>query len=73
MNAKPVLFTNANLIDGSGIPLSTEPFSVLVSGNVIETVAQQSQYTIPEGVEIIDLQGKILCRVWSIAMITWQI
>ena len=40
MNAKPVLFTNANLIDGSGIPLSTEPFSVLVSGNIIETVAR---------------------------------
>ena len=60
MNEKQILFTNAKLIDGSGSPAPAERFSVLISGNVIKTVAPQSQYICPPGVEILDLQGKTL-------------
>ena len=53
-------FHNAHLIDGSGGPVSQQPYALVVEGKRIRAVDRESQLTCPAGAEAVDVQGMTL-------------
>lgn len=52
-------FTNAALIDGTGNPIKTKQ-TVIIENGMIKALGNNSAVNIPEGAEIIDLEGRTI-------------
>ncbi len=59
VNAPIVALTHARLIDGTGEPMRTDQ-TVILRGDVIESVGPSASATIPAGARVLDLTGETL-------------
>ena len=68
---KPIVFTNANIFDGTGAPLF--PGEVRIEADTIVAVARGSETVSRDGAEIVDCEGQTLMpgMVEAHAHLTW--
>ncbi|MEP6991224.1 MAG: amidohydrolase family protein [bacterium] len=59
VNAPVVALTHARLIDGTGAPMRADQ-TVILRGDVIESVGPSASATIPAGARVLDLTGETL-------------